>query len=270
MTRFRTAPINYLGAMDTLPYFYARERARDNLALESHRVRITDARQLRRAPELEREGFQLYRHPTAVRNFGVEAVAAGYCSEIAALVRELTGADHAAAMGVVRRFSERESHPELVNSLPARFVHMDYSPASFFQFAARHLGEGPLAQRLRGGRCAAYNIWRVLTPPPQDVPLAVCAAPMVAETDRITGEARIDGDGPEIRFGSSLYRANPAHRWFFYSDMTPDEVLVFKAIDSDPARTQGCPHTAFDDPEAPVDARPRASVETRVFAYWFP
>jgi hypothetical protein len=48
--------------------------------------------------------------------------------------------------------------------------------------------------------------------------------------------------------------------------MTPEEALVFKAFDSDLSRTQGCPHTAFDNPDP--DAHPRASVEIRAYAYW--
>ena len=69
------------------------------------------------------------------------------------------------------------------------------------------------------------------------------------------------------RFGSSLYRASPRHRWFYYRDMNPGEALIFKQFDTADPAIVGCPHVAFADPSAenPV---PRASAEIRAFAYW--
>jgi hypothetical protein len=122
---------------------------------------------------------------------------------------------------------------------------------------------------LLAGRYVGLNIWRALTPPPQDLPLAVCAACSVTEADRVTGEARVDGVGvDEWRFGSSLFRASPRHRWFYYRDMHPGEALIFKQFDTADPGIVGVPHVAFADPSAPADAVPRASAEIRAFAYW--
>ena len=57
---------------------------------------------------------------------------------------------------------------------------------------------------------------------------------------------------------------HPDHQWYYFPDMTPDEVIVFKVFDSD--HSKGVPftaHTAFDDPNTPIDARRRESVESR-------
>ncbi len=75
-------------------------------------------------------------------------------------------------------------------------------------------------------------------------------------------------DRPEFRFGSSLYAASPRHRWGYFSDMTPEEALVFLAYDSADQRVPGCPHSAFDDPTCPADAVPRISCEIRAYVYW--
>jgi hypothetical protein len=48
--------------------------------------------------------------------------------------------------------------------------------------------------------------------------------------------------------------------------MTRDEVLVFKAHDTDPHRSRRVPHTAFADPSCPPGVSTRASVEVRALA----
>jgi hypothetical protein len=65
-----------------------------------------------------------------------------------------------------------------------------------------------------------------------------------------------------------MCRYNPEHRWFYYSAMRADEVLVFKGYDFDPESPSRLFHTAFDDPSAPVGTPPRASVEARAFAFF--
>ena len=263
------AEINYLAPMDSMPYFYAKDHDRDNLALESRRVSIEDARQVDPAPSLDREGFTLVPHKSAVTDFeDAEATATIYAREIEALIQQVTGADHVVARGTVLRFSQQQNRDAFVNSLPAGFVHVDVSHESFAQFAAVGLGDHPDKEALLAGRYVGFNIWRVLTPPPQDLPLAICAANSVTEADRVTGEARVDGVGiEEFRFGSSLYRPSPRHRWFYYRDMNPDEALIFKQFDTAAPEIVGVPHVAFADSTAenPV---PRASAEIRAFAYW--
>jgi hypothetical protein len=264
------AEINYLGPMDSMPYFYAKDHERDNLALEPHRMTIADARQVAPPPSLDREGFTLVPHRSAVADFeDAEATAAIYPAEIEALVKAATGADHVVARGTVLRFSRQTNRDAYVNSLPAGFVHVDTSRESFAQFAAHNLAGHPDRDALLAGRYVGLNIWRVLTPPPQDLPLAICAANSVTEADRVTGEARVDGVGiEEFRFGSSLYRASPRHRWFYYRDMNPGEALIFKQFDTADPAIVGCPHVAFADPSAGEHAVPRASAEIRAFAYW--
>jgi hypothetical protein len=69
-----------------------------------------------------------------------------------------------------------------------------------------------------------------------------------------------------VAYVSSVF--NPDQRWFYLSDLTPDDVVVFKGSDSDPAAPFGCLHGAFKQPTPPVGAVPRASVEARVFAFF--
>jgi hypothetical protein len=265
--------VNYLDEMDEMPVFYADRYERDNLKLSAHAIKVQDARALQPVSSLEREGFGLFHHASAVQNFrDTDEVLRVYRPEIERLLTDLTGARKVLVTGPVLRWSERA--PEsgtLLNSRPARFVHVDYSRKSFEEFAVRHLETAGIThfEPWLRGRYVAYNIWRVLTPPPQDAPLGVCSANSVRLEDAVTGMAVIDPpNAPVLRFESSLYRFNPEHRWFYFPNMRPDEALVFKAFDSDRSRIQGCPHSAFDDPGCPAGVVPRASVEIRAYAYY--
>jgi hypothetical protein len=62
---------------------------------------------------------------------------------------------------------------------------------------------------------------------------------------------------------------NPAHRWYWFPGMRPDEALVFKTYESiKQGRARWTAHTAFDDPTTPPDAPPRESIEIRTLAFF--
>jgi len=97
----------------------------------------------------------------------------------------------------------------------------------------------------------------------------VCDASSLVRADLIEALAVFDFAGvPERTADSYVVRYNPAHRWRYFRDMTPDEALIFVTNESDPARPHHVPHTAFDDPSCPPTATPRSSIEIRVVAYF--
>ncbi|HEX3836382.1 MAG TPA: CmcJ/NvfI family oxidoreductase [Steroidobacteraceae bacterium] len=264
--------VNYLQHMEELPVFYSERHQDNNLKLSSHQIHVTNARRVHPEPSVDGLGFVLTKHTSAVTDF-TDAISVDrvYRGELAELIRGITAAPLVIVTprGVVR-WSERHGNTSrFVNSRPGRFVHVDYSRKSFTEFAQRHVADIPDAQRWLHGRYAAFNIWRVFSAPPQDVPLAVCDATSVRPEDVTTGMAVIDApDAPEFRFESSLFHFSPRHRWYYFPDMTAGEALIFKAFDSDLSRIQGCPHSAFNDPTCPAGAAPRASIEIRAYAFW--
>ncbi len=261
------AAIGYTQDTGKMPYFYANAHEKDYVPLAPVEVEITDARMLETS--LDREGFMLVAHSSAVPDLtDMAAIARDHMGEIAELMQRVTGADHIAVVprGILR-FSERS--PQLGssdNSHPARFAHVDMSHE-----AASAAREQSAPEGKQIARSAQYNIWRVLSDPPQDVPLALCAWPSVSEGDLIDCLAIFDppGGAPEFSFGNYVIRHNPAHRWYYFSNMTPAEVILFKTSESDPGRAQLMPHGAFDNPLAGPDAPPRISLEMRCTAYWF-
>jgi hypothetical protein len=265
-----TGSVNYLGPMSARPEFFSEAVHRTNLNLQAHDVLVTDFRDRRGEATLATTGFELVDHPTKVTDFrSVEQVDEVYIPEIEELIRGITGAPRICVTRPVLRWSEKEHHPDFVNSRPGRFAHVDYSREAFHGFASSHLGQDPEAERWLAGRYAAYNVWRVMSEPPQDIPLGFIDRRSTRPEDVIEGDAVIDAAGrPEFRFGSSLYAFSPRHRWGYFRDMRPDEAAVFLAYDSADDALPGVPHSAFDDPSCPADAPPRASCEIRAYAYW--
>ncbi len=67
--RFAAGRVNYTGTMSERPRYYANDHSRDVLALEEHTIPIEDARYRTVAPSLQREGFALVAHTSAVKDF---------------------------------------------------------------------------------------------------------------------------------------------------------------------------------------------------------
>jgi hypothetical protein len=264
-----TGKVNYSGEMSQRPRYHANDHSRDVLNLELHEIKIADARSAVAPPTLEREGFTLVEHRSEVQDFrDRDEVARVHRGEIERLLKEVTGADEVVvtAPGVLR-FSERSSDAgKLDNSLPARFIHIDISDPT-----ARGMAEqAPRRDMRQVRRFAHYNVWRVMSAPPQDAPLALCDARSLSPEDLIVADAVFDRPGqPDWSFEGLLVRHNPQHRWWYWSNMHSGEALVFKTNDSDPAQPHNVPHSAFDDPTCPADAPPRASIEMRGIAFWY-
>lgn len=259
-----SAMIAYVRPDGARPRYYANAHDRDQVPMATRAMSLADARPL--ATTLDREGFMLARHASQVGNFTDAAeVAARYPGEIAALLQLLTGADlvRITAPGILRFSEATGAAGSRDNSHPARFAHIDSTAATSASLAARALPEGRAARRH-----AHFNIWRALSAPPQDVPLALCDARSVAPADLIVADAIFDPPGaPEWRFESWLIAHNPAHRWHWYPDLTRDEAIIFKTSDSEIGNP--VPHVAFDAPPAERPAVPRVSIELRAVAFWF-
>ena len=260
------APIAYVGRGVARPRYYANDHSRDLLEIAPVEMQIADARG--RSASLDVDGFTLLEHRSAIDDFTDRApLEVIYRREIVELISTLTGADLVVVNSPgVLRFSERSANSgALDNSRPARFAHVDISDATAGAFARR----AAPADRILA-RSAQFNIWRAISQPPQDVPLAVCHAGSISGRDLILADAVFDTPGkPEWSFEGLVVAHDPSHRWHWYSEMRRDEVLVFKTHDSDPVRAHCVPHVAFDNPHCDSRTAPRVSIEMRAIALWF-
>lgn len=263
--------INYIAPMSERPRFYANDHSRDVLSLEPHTVQIEDVRGAAEAPSLRREGFQLFPHASAVSDFlDADEVASTHPAEIERLLLDVTGADRVMVTGNggVLRFGESSPNSgKFNNSYPARFIHIDASARTSKGFAEANKPKD-VDRPIR--RYAHFNVWRVLSPPPQDIPLSVCDARSLRPEDLVESDSIFDvTDRPEWSFESWLVRYSPRHRWCYWSNMTREEALVFKTSDSDPGEPAHVPHSAFNDPSCPPGVPTRVSIEMRACAFWF-
>ncbi len=239
---------------------------------ESRQVFMHDARRAAGPMRLETCGFELARHDSAVDFYDARAEAA-YAAEIEPLLLKLTGADRAVLFGARRRHLTR-SEGEVLPA--ASDVHVDYAAEDSGRLAQALLGEeGRAGMPYR--RFMAINLWRALSPPPQDRPLALCDARSVAtqsgvpnalvQVDVMPPREEMLSEPPEGSRNGFLFHFDPAHRWYYYPDMTADEVLLFKLYDSVETGPWRCPHVSFADPTV-NGVPPRESYEIRSFVYF--
>jgi hypothetical protein len=227
------------------------------------RVTLSDARPLAPRLSLDREGFRLVRHETAMRDFHDEAERKSvYEAEIDGLVRAATGA----ARVLVFDHTIRVADGALARGLrpPVQLVHNDYTDRSAPQ-RVRDLLPAAEAEALLARRFAEINVWRPIAGPVLSWPLALVDATSLAPEDLVTAALVYDDRTGEIYHG----RYNPAHRWYWFPEMRREEAVLIKCYDSArDGRARFSLHSAFRDPETPVGAPPRESIETRCFAFF--
>lgn len=240
------------------PRIGSRESRRANTSFQD--VRIHDARPDLAAGriDLDRSGFTLTGHVSAVRDFRDEAeVARVYYREIEALIPRVTGA----ARAFVRGHLVRTETPVDFNDGYARFVHCDYNIRRL-----REMSEDVLAQRgvepRKDWQYVWYNTWQPFDNPAVNNPLAMIDWQSLPYDDVI--DYYYTGRGRDSLVAAPVH--NPAHRWCYFPEMTTREIIVFKQLDARPDRSVYCPHTSFDIGDAPEGSPPRRSIETRLLA----
>jgi hypothetical protein len=262
------AELNYLVPSSTKPRTYAYDPPpgvpRTDMAPDPHRLPIRDVRRAASIVSLDREGFSLFRHRSAVRDFqDEETIRQIYYAEAVQLLKGVTGADRVFIFDHTVRCRVPGSEDRR-NGLrqPVTRVHVDHTTKSGPQRVRDLLPDE--ANELLRGRVQIINLWRPIRGPVRDAPLAVCDALTVGQDDLIPSDLiyphRV-GETYSVIF-------DPAHRWFYVSDMQPNEVLMLKCYDSMiDGRARFAPHSAFLDPTAPSDAPPRESIELRTLVF---
>jgi hypothetical protein len=241
-----------------------------------HTIFIRNGRPVQSALGLDTQGFVLAKQSSLVSDFRDKTmVDAIYPAEVERIVKTLTGADLVALLGYVVRSSGTTSSEV---QPPASEVHVDMSTDRAVRLAAA-MFERSFVGRPGFSRFIASSLWRPFSPPPQDWPLAVCDGTSVSnnegvpnvmvrvaelpDPDNIPAHCEDEDNLP----AASVFYFSPKHRWWYFPDMTRDEVLLVKFHDSDHSKAWRTPHTSFRDSRVHNSA-PRESIEFRTIAYF--
>ncbi|CAI6099838.1 hypothetical protein V2G26_004571 [Clonostachys chloroleuca] len=241
-------------------------------------------------------GFAVYNFPAEEKSFTDDAkVREGYYAEVEALLRaKLPGVKRVVIFDHTIRRREKSSPRQ-----PVQQVHVDQTPWAAEVRVRRHLPAED-AEELLKGRYQIINVWRPIENPASDFPLAVIDWRTTSPEDLVKvgllypkREDSTDNDdrgkevlpdptkaqsteGYEVRGETWAIKPNEKHKFYYMKDMTPDEAMFIKCFDS---RSQGqpggkeglaalTPHTAFEDPATPKDAKGRQSIEVRCLVFY--
>nr|AZL87943.1 GA4 family aspergillic acid hydroxylase (AsaB) [Aspergillus flavus] len=257
--------------------------------IDSRPVLIQDVRGQEGTFTLDIHGFQFIKHISQhVASFDEAYVKTHMYPEAESILKNVTGATRAHVFSHITRTAPYESVEAMADSadpdakatsvmVPARHVHVDQSESGAFEVLKDNM-TAVEAERLLKTRWAIVNIWRPLKPVPRD-PLAVSDAGSFHDEDLLEIYGRVPGKQVKkdydaatkgSGFGMLYGKYSPGQKWFYMSDMKPDEALLIKCYDSrDDGRTaRRTPHTAFVDPRTRDVKEARESLELRCLVFF--
>ncbi len=211
-----------------------------------------------------------------------DAIESWHYDEVRDWAVQSTGCDAVLFFPGLQRNPEAAAlHPDYA---PIEFAHSDYTESYLEMIADPEHPYHRVLQpsMVRAGvnseqmqslqRVLTLQLWRNTGPALMDHPMAFCDARSVAR-DQLTPLRVERYGGVETQFDAFalLNTAALAHnRWYTFPEMSFDEVVVFRAFDSDCVASGApfwTPHTAFRDPHS--TGVPRRSIEMRaVCLFW--
>lgn len=237
---------------------------------QTHRVTVRNARLLDPAPTLESHGFQLVHAPCDLDLMDTDVVTGAYYGHCREVVQEITGCyevrggGHEYRNGFGGQSGERGVKPT-PNGSGGGYgmgIHSDMCAAVEDAFA-RIVPDERHFQSL--------NIWRSVKPGELvfTAPLGVCDMRSVNPGDIVFGDGTATGNIKQYyKVVDQRVIFSPSQRWYYFPNMTADEVLVFRQYDTrqEPLNLRTVFHSAVVDPNTPEDAPMRYTIEVRMQA----
>ncbi len=224
------APLNFLAPMAEKPVAYNYEPppgvpVRTGKS-EEHRVTIRDARPLINQLSLDKEGFVLLHHQSAVKNFYDEdEIKSVYYPECERVMKEATGAARVVAFDHIVRNAAMAALEGSCIKIPAKRVHNDYTAWSSPKRVRDLMGDE--AEELLKHRFAIINLWRPIRGPVLESPLTLCDAQSLAEEDLVASDLRY----PDRTGETYAITYNPNQRYYYFPKMQPDEPVLIRCFE---------------------------------------
>jgi len=188
-----------------------------------------------------------------------------YAKEVEGLIRSVipSAKEVIAPAKGIRRYPTRFN----ANRAPAKTVHNDYG-INFDEVVNRttFIDFHPHRAKYEETGANEYmlvNFWRPILPmsePCRSNPLCFLDGSTLSEDDFVSVDAKEGGITTQLK-------ENPNHKFYYFPDMTTDEVVMFKQfhqVRSEPYGRMPTFHTAFTDPAATKETQGRTSFEYRV------
>ncbi|MDE0758427.1 MAG: CmcJ/NvfI family oxidoreductase [Pseudomonadales bacterium] len=245
---------------------------------------IYDARASQQALDFDECGFILINHRSKVTDWNdTIQLNTFHCSEMADVAREFTGCRNAVAYPpIVRSPEAARTEPDYA---PIHSVHADFTEdyrtmieaqdRPYRDFIVPLLEKAGITQQhvLEASRVMMLQLWRNLGHPWPDTPLAVCDASTVPRKQ--LGTFLLEQYAGQTIALETFYAQVPEQKdqnhWYTFPGLEVDEVIAFRAFDSDYMAQQKpfwTLHSAFNDPLADPTASARESIEMRVLCLW--
>ncbi|KAH8691054.1 hypothetical protein GQ44DRAFT_720126 [Phaeosphaeriaceae sp. PMI808] len=257
--------------------------------LEPHDMKVVDIRTLDEPPKWDVHGFQHLNgvKPVDRKIFDEEEkqIADAMCEEAVELLKKVTGASFVLCFNHVTRFESPKKVKTLPSDMPddSEFsymgpltsVHVDqsYRGGRYMLENFKRLPEVAARMDENGVKCrvATINVWRPVSLVTRDA-LAVCDRRTVDDQDFRPWEShpypgQWDPAAPLPK--SEVWRPfyNAKNKWYYVSNMRPDEALLIKCFDTKMDEySRAVPHGAFT---SKIDhGLNRESVEFRCLVFW--
>ncbi|KAI1906561.1 hypothetical protein LOZ12_001701 [Ophidiomyces ophidiicola] len=250
----------------SLAFYYYKETPpgvpKTNFTWRSHPITVEDIRGREDQFTLDNNAFQAIKNVPLLKtdpSFTDEKnIKEYYYPEVEALIfRHVPGAKRI----FIFNHTVRRNTPNAYRA-PLNSVHFDQTDLGAENRVRNHLPDE--AETLLKGRYRVINVWRPITGPIQDRPLFFGPGSLVRKEDVLFTENFY----PDYVGKGAGVMLNEGRKWYYWSGMQTDEVMLLKCSDSrDDVPEQKCPHASFDDPRTPKGARPRESIEVRCLVF---
>ncbi|KAK0611890.1 hypothetical protein B0T14DRAFT_337986 [Immersiella caudata] len=230
---------------------------------------IADVRATLDSWSLDQHGFKYFpmNIGLSAKKFSDQAfVKEKYLPQCASLIKKaLPGAERVHFFGWRLRSSGDGLSPgsALVGKFqkPASVPHVDQTPGAVYDLVSERFPNE--AARLFRGRVRTIIVWRPLTGPVGDWPLAV------AEASTVPPSCLVECQRIRPKYRGDVFYMLPQEgvKWHYLSRQRSDEALVMKIFDNKEGVAGYCAHASFKLPDAPHDPRPRESIEVRAMVF---
>ncbi|MXO59963.1 hypothetical protein GRI89_10470 [Altererythrobacter salegens] len=225
--------------------------------MEDHPATITNARNV--DTDFDTHGFALVDFPVDIDWADNADFEKNYYPQVRNLIKKMTGASEVFVfMGIWR------GGADVKGGGPAFSAHVDFNGPALRQWVSRFAPDR--VAELKDKRLVNINVWRG-TSPVENSPLAICDKRSVDRGDFLhVSLGKPEGEfTPDMPAGLNMAH-NPAHEWYYFADMQPNEALVFKLFDTADPDWKMSGHTAIEDPTSVPDSPKRESFEVRTIA----